>query len=221
MNSPGQALPLMRFWERLKNIFSSYQYNEEAALKNKVQDEKVLCHDVIKRCETDNEYYKNWSASTAKTNSLSWLYNEYISYRTRGRCDNALTFLTIPSVNGFAIKFDDARWHQQDFTALFDYLKNKLSTDENYWVQVSDSKTISKGICIEIIERHYLKPPIGFNLSYGEKRNQKFGNLMITLHAINGKVDTLKLSATQYNDHLFEKAIHFDTLMELICNVNC
>ena len=40
---------------------------------------------------------------------------------------------------------------------------------------------------------------------------------MITLNTINGKADTLKLSATHYNDHLFEKAYHFDILMELIC----
>jgi hypothetical protein len=220
LNSPGQALPFMRFWERLKNIFSTQQYKEHNTLNNKVQEEKLLCHDVIKRCETDHEYYKNWFASTAKSNSLNWLYNEFISYKTKGYCDQALMFLMIPSVNGFAIKFDDARWHQQDFTALFDYFKNTLSAEENYCVQVSDTKTIAKGLITETTERHYLKPPVQFDMNYGDKKNQKFGNLMITLNTINGKIDTLKLSATQYNDHLFERAYPFELLMELLCPKN-
>jgi hypothetical protein len=123
----------------------------------------------------------------------------------------------IPSVNGFAIKFDETRWDNREFSALFDYFKNILSSTENYWIQVSDIKTIASGKITEITERHYLKPPAQFDLNFGEKKNQKFGNLMITLNTINGKAESLKLSATHYNDHLFEKAYDFDLLMELIC----
>jgi hypothetical protein len=208
----------MRFWEQLKKIFSNSKPVKFTGVKQVEPEEKLVVHEIISRTETELKYYEQWSQSSAKCNFLEWLNSQYHSYKTFGKCDNALTFLMIPSMNGFAVRFDDSRWHAQDFLAIFDFLKHIFSTQENYWLQVSDSKTISKGKNIEIIERHYLKPPMQF-INQGEKKNQKFGNLMITLNTINGRVDTLKLSATQYNDHLFEKAYDFDLLMELLSEI--
>jgi hypothetical protein len=210
-------MPFMRFWEQLKNIFSSRKTDHLSTLPQKNSKERILRHEVIQRNPSELAYYENWSASPTKTDSLDWLHREFNAYRLNGNCDPAITFLMIPSVNGFAIKFDESRWEYREFAALFDYFKNILSKTENYWVQVSDTKTISSGKQTETIERHYLKPPTQFDLNYGEKKNQKFGNLMITLNTINGKADTLKFSATHYNDHLFEKAYQFDLLMELLC----
>jgi hypothetical protein len=210
-------MPFMRFWAQLKNLFSSKKTDNFSSGFQKNTTERLLRHEVIQRSPSEIKYYENWSASHSKTDSLNWLYRAYSEYRLNGVCDPALVFLMIPSVNGFAIKFDETRWDNREFSALFDYFKNILSSTENYWIQVSDIKTIASGKITEITERHYLKPPAQFDLNFGEKKNQKFGNLMITLNTINGKADSLKLSATHYNDHLFEKAYDFDLLMELIC----
>ncbi len=148
---------------------------------------------------------------------LTWIAQEYLNYKNNGICDPSLMFLIIPSVNGFVIQFNDERWHEQDFICLLDYFKDKLTKEEGYFSQVSDIKTVKKGSNIKSVQRHYLKPPREFSVSPGEKKDQKFGNMMISLNSEEGIIKSLKLSATHYNDHLFKKAYTFDSLIDLLC----
>jgi hypothetical protein len=213
-------MPIMRFWEKIKNIFNSGQSeckNSDEVTENLSTEEEILSHELIERTDLDKAYYAQWSASTAKTNILNWLLQEYQNYREKACCDRALMFLMIPSVNGFIINFDEGRWHEQDFISLFDYFKDQIKNGDEYFVQVSDIKTVARGNSIESVQRHYLKPPRAFNLEFGQKRNQKFGNMMLSLTSKNGIIQSLKLSATHYNDHQFEKAYSFDDLMNLLC----
>ena len=86
-----------------------------------------------------------------------------------------------------------------------------------YLSQVSDIKAIRKGSCIETTQRHYLKPPREFGLEYGDKMDQKFGNVMVTLNFVNERMTNLKFSATHYNDHLYKPADSFENLMRCVC----
>ncbi len=211
----------MSIWAQIKKIITPQSGNKLSFPKSDiVEEEELLSHEPIHRNKSDNQYYTHWEESSAKNSFLTWLNDQYICYRKTGCCDPSIMFLMIPSVNGFIVKFDDGRWHEQDFVCLFDYIKNRLSDKEDYWLQVSDVKTIQKGAQIESIQRHYLKPPRQFGLEYGKKMDQKFGNLMVSLCIINSKLTSLKLSATHYNDHNFEKAYPFDELMHVLCKVD-
>lgn len=213
----------MRLWEQIKKILSPVSPEkkepcEKVVVKSDFPEEgELLSHELIQRSESDKQYYAQWEASSAKDGFLDWLYKEYQHYRQNGCCDPALMFLIIPSVNGFVIRFDAGRWHDQDFICLFDYFKSSLKK-EGYWPHVSDVKTIKKCTGLEEVQRHYLKPPRQFELECGEKMDQKFGNLMISLCVDNGHTCTLKLSATHYNDRLYDKAYPFDDLMNLLCS---
>jgi hypothetical protein len=208
----------MSIWTQIKKIIIPQQVPKTNCPKIEIlEEEELLAHEIIQRNETENQYYTLWNNSSAKNSFLNWLKDQYLCYRNTGCCDPAVMFLMIPSVNGFVVKFDEGRWHEQDFLCLFDYMKNSIKNREDYWVQVSDIKNVKKGSQTESVQRHYLKPPRQTGLESGEKMDQKFGNLMVSLCIINNKLSSLKLSATHYNDHLFEKAYPFDKLMHVLC----
>lgn len=179
--------------------------------------EELLEHRVIERTEAENAYFEQWEASNVKTQMLEWIRQEHNNYQNSCCGDCAISFLIIPSVNGFVIHFNEDKWRPEDFRCLFDYFKKALKK-EKYWSHLSDVKKIKQGELLETVERHYLKPPRQFGLEYGEKMDQKFGNIMISLNALNEKIINLKFSATHYNDHLYQPAQGFDQLMEALCS---
>lgn len=177
---------------------------------------ELVLHEVLCRDEEELAYYEKWNDSNTKTQMLSWLEEQFQKYNRQCCCDCKINFLMIPSINGFVIQFDEKKWREADFVCLFDYLKFRLK-DVGYLSQVSDIKAIRKGSCIETTQRHYLKPPREFGLEYGDKMDQKFGNVMVTLNFVNERMTNLKFSATHYNDHLYKPADSFENLMRCVC----
>lgn len=209
----------MNFWKNFKKIFSPANSHDEKSMgKGEVEvKEELLEHKVIERTEAEKAYFEQWEASNVKTQMLEWIGLEHRNYQNSCCGDCAISFLIIPSVNGFVIHFNEDKWRPEDFRCLFDFFKKTLKK-ENYWSQLSDIKKIKYGKQLETIERHYLKPPRQFHLEYGEKMDQKFGNIMISLNSLNEKIINLKFSATHYNDHLYHPAKGFDQLMESLCS---
>lgn len=215
-------MPFMRFLNLIRSFFSTNQ-TDNNNLKTESEniliaaEESNVIHEIIERDDAELKYFEQWSNSPCRNKMLSWIAQEYDRYKNTGACDPALMFLMIPSVNGFIIQFDPGRWHEQDFICLLDYFRDRLKKEDDYFIQVSDKKTTNKGNNSESIQRHYLKPPREFIKKTDEKKNQKYGNMMISLCFNNGKIKSLKLSATHYNDHLFEKAYSFDRLINVLC----
>ncbi len=209
----------MNFWKNFKKIFSPTEplaKKAEGKQSSPNLKEELLEHKVIERNAAEKAYFEQWNNSNVKIQMLEWISQQFQNYQNRCCCDCAISFLIIPSVNGFVIHYNEEKWRSEDFKCLLDYFKVALRK-EQYWSHVSDTKTTRKGELIETVERHYLKPARQFGLEYGEKMDQKFGNIMVTLNQVNGKIINLKLSATHYNDHLYHPAQGFNELIELLC----
>lgn len=209
----------MRIWNLLQKIWKQApiaKVNHKSPNGCEGSEGELVLHEVLSRDEEEKAYYDKWNESNVKAQMLDWLHEQYHHYRRNCCCDCKVNFLMIPSVNGFVIHFDEKRWDEVDFVCLFDYFKFRLK-DTGYLLQVSDIKAIKKGTCIETTQRHYLKPPRQFELVCGDKMNQKFGNIMVTLNFVNERVCNLKFSATHYNDHLYNPADSFENLMLCVC----
>ncbi len=208
----------MQFWQYIKNIFGGAASKQDKRILTENEEPEVLLfHQPISRKKEEKAYYQQWNLSNTKAQFLDWLHEQYHSYINTCNCHNKVCFLMIPSVNGFVIHFDENLWQAEDFVCLFDYLRNRLKS-EGYWTHVSDIKALQQGERIETTQRHYLKPPRQFDLEYGEKIDQKFGNIMVILNFVGDKLCSLKFSATHYNDRLYHPARSFEELMRCICS---
>jgi hypothetical protein len=208
----------MNFWKNFKKIFSAanHKSEEEQHQAEAEAKEELLEHRVIDRSEAELDYFKQWEGSNVRSQMLDWINQQYNNYQNSCCCDCSISFMIIPSINGFVIHFNEDRWRPEDFRCLFDYFKSSLKK-EKYWAHLSDYKKVQIGDTIETTERHYLKPPRQFGLEYGEKMDQKFGNIMISLNLVNEKIINLKFSATHYNDHLYHPARGFTDLIDCLC----
>jgi hypothetical protein len=107
-------------------------------------------------------------------------------------------FEQLKCCQNFQLIFDNKIHNQADFTFLFDSFRDAL-LENGYQLHTSDVRTYH---CTETkketIERHYLKPvPI---LVPGEKIDQRFGNVTLTLRAKNGIPMQLSCRSTHYRD---------------------
>ena len=209
----------MRIWNLLQKIWKQApiaKMNHKTSYGCEGSEGELVLHEVLSRDEEEIAYYEKWDHSNVKGQMLNWLQDQFNHYRRHRCCDCKVNFLMIPSVNGFVIHFDDQKWDEADFVCLFDYFKSRLK-DKGYFSQVSDIKAIQKGSCIETTQRHFLKPPRQFELACGDKMDQKFGNIMVTLNFVNERICNLKFSATHYNDHQYKPADSFEALMSCVC----
>ena len=94
--------------------------------------------------------------------------------------------------------FDNKIHHKADFTFLLDSFRDAL-LESGYTLHTSDVRTYHcSETRKETIERHYLKPlPI---LVPGQKLDQRFGNVTLTLRARNGVPVQLSCRSTHYRD---------------------
>ncbi len=213
-----QILPhiAMSFWNRLKLLFAKPAQANENQQKAK---EEVLLHEVLQRSPAEQQQYAVWEQSTQKTEFLNWLSAHFAQHlQTKKKTDDNLTFLMIPSVNGFVLHYTPQRWDCDDMQHLFDFFKNRLK-QLGYWPHVSDIRAVRRGKTVETTHRHYLKPPRNFAQAQGEPIQQLFGNVLLTLNFVNERLDNFKFCATSYNDRMYAPADDFAKLMRLVCHL--
>jgi len=212
-----QILPnvSMSFWNRLKLLFTKPAQTSENRADAK---EELLLHEVIERSENERHQYSIWEQSAQKGEFLKWLSAHFAQYvHTKKKTDEHLTFLMIPSVNGFVVHFDPKRWDCDDMQHIFDFFKQRLK-QLGYWPHVSDIRAVRRDNLVESTQRHYLKPPRNFEHPKGEPIPQLFGNIMLTLNFVNERLDSFKFCATSYNDRMYAPAKDFSELMQLLCS---
>jgi len=181
---------MARWWDKIKNLLSSSEQSSPT---------QPAVHEIISRTDSFLESYKIWKNGPTHKRLLNWIAD--------------IDFLRTDSTNGVAIHFDDVDYTKEDAFFLFDYFKEKIRT-HNYRTQVSDTRTYSKNTWVETVERHYLKPRPVYD-EHG-KIDQGFGNITILLTLRDDKVYNLKLSATAYQDRLFNAEEGFDGLMKFL-----
>ena len=193
------------WWDKIKSLLSSSE---------KSSSTQPAVHEIISRSEAFKADYEIWKNGPVHKKLLYWISDQYHVYQQENAAlEKGIDFLSTDSTKGVALHFDDIEYNKEDARFLFDYFKEKIRT-HNYRTQVSDTRTYSKNTWIETVERHYLKPrPV-----YDEqgKIDQGFGNITVLLTFRNDKVYNLKLSATAYQDRLFNAEKKFSALMKFI-----
>ena len=196
---------MARWWDKIKNLLSSSEQSSPT---------QPAVHEIISRTDSFLESYKIWKNGPTHKRLLNWIAEEYNTYQLeKDPVHKGIDFLRTDSTNGVAIHFDDVDYTKEDAFFLFDYFKEKIRT-HNYRTQVSDTRTYSKNTWVETVERHYLKPRPVYD-EHG-KIDQGFGNITILLTLRDDKVYNLKLSATAYQDRLFNAEEGFDGLMKFL-----
>lgn len=193
------------FWQRL------FRLEKEVAASSPSQP---AIHELIQRSAEYTAEYEQWKEGFVLRRLLDWLGDQYAIYRTKPTgIDGGIAFLNTPSSQGFIIYFHTTNYSRQEATFLFDYLKERVQT-ENYRVQLSDLRTYNRRDWVETMEKHYLKPRLNFDPE--QKQQQQFGNITIELEVRNDRVHNLRLRATHYRDHLYEEPREFRELMQVL-----
>ena len=175
-------------------------------------------HEIIKRSQTFLIDYDVWKNGPKHKKMLSWIGDQYEDYRDPKRSHSSdIDFLHTNSTKGMAIHLADLKYNTEEARFLFDSFKEKIR-QQDYRSQVSDTRTYSKNTWVETVERHYLKPRPQYDDA--GKINQAFGNITLLLTFRNDEVYNLKVSATAYQDRLFNAEKQFSGLMNVITRKN-
>lgn len=203
----------MKFWKHLKKVFSS---TPSATVGEEGQ---VLLHEVIERSPQEMLQYEAWSSSKDKQNTLRWIKEQHQEFSSNcANSDKDISFLRIPSLNGWIIHYQSQRWDADDFVNLFDYFKEYTCKELGYSCHISDVQTVRKGAEIKTTQRHFLKPPNPLRQLNVEQYEQLYGNIMVCLHFVNERLTMLKLSATHYCDRKYSPPKSFEELVGKLCS---
>ncbi len=171
-------------------------------------------HEVITLSKKEQIAFTNWKSSNQKKAILEYLHQQYGNQLiTSSNLDRGIDFVKTPSTKGFVIHCTLVKFKPKDLRYFFFYLEERIKSIK-YRSYLSDKRVYEKNGKIEMVERHYLKPPI--MKDFVAKVDQKFGNITIELVSINSVMTSLKFQATSYNDHLYEEADRFEGLMEVL-----
>jgi hypothetical protein len=202
----------MQFWQHLKKMFQSSAAedteNQEDTADN--DKEELLLHEVFQRASDELSAAKAWATTSKGQQLLKKIAADYNRFKHSGQRRNGnLSFLCIPSVNGFILHYSAEDFTPEEFVYIFDYLKLQ-TTALGYWKHLADRRDTRQGGKVSSHQRYYLKPPRQFETP----APQVFGNIMICLCYQDGQPMSIKYSATHYNDRLYLPPLPFIELIE-------
>ncbi len=174
----------------------------------------------LKRNSNQNIAYSIWLQGEKKEQVCSFIYEQFAKSKVEN--ENVSIFRSIESgtTKGFMLRFL-AQTEKEDFTCLFDHLKNKTK-ELNYIVYSSDVRLYNRNEFVEKIERHYLKPSWRVlntkAVNNTGKMNQLYGNVTIEHHLQNDEPQFIKFVCQHYNDSKYNAPLDFNELLYHICN---
>ena len=191
-------------WQRIKTLFKEA---EQSSLSN------PIIHTILERSDKQKSDFYRWSDLGYEQHFFSWLQNCYRTFVNKEQSPKEISFLNTTSKKGFVLYLNRGkRFDRPEY--IMDAIWNRIKK-LGYVNYVSDKKSYNTGPYIESSQRHYLKPPLDF--SPGNKLNQLYGNVCIELILRNDRPQYLKFSATTYQDHMFQDAYEFSTLIQELC----
>ncbi|MEY4927266.1 MAG: hypothetical protein RI894_1702 [Bacteroidota bacterium] len=170
------------------------------------------------RSQEQKEKREQWLQTRAYTKWLDFFQKQYNNYNCGCKlapCDSRLSFNVAKCTRGFVLKFDEKGHNIQDFQYLLDHFAQALART-GYTLQAADIRTyICPSERKETIERYYLKPPT--TCKKGDKIEQCFGNITLTLHARGGVPMYLQCRAAHYRDMtIFQPSHSLGKLVECL-----
>ena len=114
----------------------------------------------IQRSDDYCTQYGKWLKLNRHQPMLQSLYEASLNRRGCSRKkDTFISFLMIPKINGFTIKYDKKRWAEEDFKYLFEYMATFLIEDHGFSTVSSRQEITEHSNKVEKIERYKLKDP--------------------------------------------------------------
>ena len=193
------------WWSKVKAILTKSELSTPT---------QPAIHEIIQRSDAFLEEYEVWKGGPKHKKMLNWISEQYADYQNNGSDkSDAIDFLHTASTKGVALHLADLDTNVEEARFLLDYFKEEIR-EHRYRTQVSDTRTYSKSTWVETVERHYLKPKPQYDDA--GKIDQGFGNITLLLTLRDDKVYNLKMSATAYQDRLFNAEKQFSELMRVI-----
>lgn len=174
-------------------------------------DNQPLLHEMIERSETEQAAFLRWVGSPRYRNALEAVYEAFhLGRNGENLLGDVFYHIDNPSTKGFMLHYREEWFTPGEFTHYFDHLKERVHS-LGYKLYTSDVRGYARKEHAETIERHYLKP--AWRLTDGQKQEQRFGNITITLHRNNDHPTFIKLLCHPYADRQFTEAEDFEEVL--------
>jgi hypothetical protein len=136
------------------------------------------------------EAYETWKRTIWQQGLRLWLLDQYRQYaHGAGPVDGAVHFLCCKTTKGFTWRFDPDRWSPEDFLFMFAFLREQ-ATRLGYTEARSESgRDACHGSGGDFFHRSLLR-------ANGNNQENRFGDILLCLAEQNGKVHSVKFSAT-------------------------
>jgi hypothetical protein len=172
-------------------------------------EEMAPIKEKLVRGEKYLEEFEAWVNSDRKSIILDRLAREYADLE-KGKRPDMFHIHKSPQADGF---FFDERMgiSVKEFSYLLDYFKEQ-TLDQGYTLYSSERHSIDKSESVQTVERHYLKPDLGRDLT--TPIDQKYGNVLMEYVAYDAKPAYLKVMVTSYSDRSYSKALDFPAFAE-------
>ncbi len=178
--------------------------------RKQVSGKVPMVQEMLQRSDTEQLGYTNWQLSEHKASSIKYLHDE-ISRYFLDEASTSLLLINTAKSRGFILPYNVLPSDILAFQHLFDYFKAQILT-LNYSLYLSDVKHYNRPKQVETIERHYLKPRMGYDFS--APLNQLYGNITIEHYLHNDKPQQIKFLVTPYNDRKYTAPLSFAHLVE-------
>lgn len=99
-----------------------------------------------------------------------------------------ISFLTIPTINGFTVHSEDCRWSQDDFRYFFEYLNNMIVEYLAYEEKTAIREEIQYKDRHEVVERYHL---------LANCEDVDYSDIMLRLCYTDGEITSLKFCAVR------------------------
>lgn len=163
----------------LNYLSNSEDYHDEG---------KLISKESIQRSDDYCIQYGKWVASNKQQPILQEVYEAFLNQEKSSKIkDAAISFLMIPKINGFTLKYDSERWEEVDFMYLFEYVVLTLMKDHGFDKICSIKEVTQYFDRVETIERYKLK---------NTNQEVDYSEILVRLCFVNNKISSIKFCAT-------------------------
>lgn len=157
-------------------------YLKKTLAKNCCSDGDLINQTPIQRSDNYCIQYEKWLKLNRHQSMLQSLYEASVN-----KSDASISFLIIPKMNGFTMKYDVNRWEEEDFKYLFEYMATYLIKNHEFATVTATEEITEYSNKVERTERYRIKDP-ALEVDYS--------NILLRLCYTNNKIDSIKFCGT-------------------------
>lgn len=176
------------------------------------QPSSPVLHEVIVRTPQYQEAYHSWVAGPACQEWKERLRCAFNMHRAGvDSQDDCIDFLEFRATTGFVMHLQNEEIRHEEASFLLDHLCD-LVMAKGYKLAISDRRKREQ----EVVEKHYLKPPIQRGMC--ALKDQLYGNITLELTTKGTCPLNLKFITTHYEDRSYRPPMDIKDLLAEIVN---